>query len=136
MKAGIADFANSCLQDGSIFRGTFDYDSPEFDWGSNYKQPNLPPEDLIIYEMGIRSFTADISSGLPAGQLGTYTGLKQKANALELKIKTSIIAMQKCCLFWKKTYGICWHCWSGCLKTDALNGRSPPSWAPQDITEC
>lgn len=66
------------MQEGSIFRGTFDFDEPEFDWGAGYSRPNLPPEDLIIYEMGVRSFTADPSSNLPSGNLGTFLGLKEK----------------------------------------------------------
>jgi pullulanase/glycogen debranching enzyme len=33
---------------------------------------------MIVYEMGVRSFTADASSGLPEGRLGTFLGLKEK----------------------------------------------------------
>lgn len=46
-----------------------------FDWGTP-RQLNIPTEDLIIYEMHVRGFTKDKSSGVKAG--GTYEGLKQK----------------------------------------------------------
>lgn len=46
-----------------------------FDWG-NIKQLETPFEDLIIYEMHVRGFTKDESSGVRAG--GTYEGLRQK----------------------------------------------------------
>jgi len=68
----------STVQEGSLFRGTYDFESPEFDWGDDYERPNIPPQDMIVYEMGVRSFTADASSGLPEGRLGTFLGLKEK----------------------------------------------------------
>ncbi|MCM1144211.1 MAG: alpha-amylase family glycosyl hydrolase [Blautia sp.] len=46
-----------------------------FDWG-NITQLELPMEDLIIYEMHVRGFTKDDSSGVTAK--GTYEGLRQK----------------------------------------------------------
>lgn len=46
-----------------------------FDWG-NMKQLELPIEDLVIYEMHVRGFTKDESSGVSAK--GTYEGLRQK----------------------------------------------------------
>lgn len=46
-----------------------------FDWG-NVKQLELPFEDLVIYEMHVRGFTKDSSSGVSAP--GTYEGLRQK----------------------------------------------------------
>ena len=46
-----------------------------FDWG-NMKQLELPLEDLVIYEMHVRGFTRDESSGVTAK--GTYEGLRQK----------------------------------------------------------
>lgn len=46
-----------------------------FDWGKP-KQLDIPTEDLIIYEMHVRGFTKDKSSGVTAG--GTYEGLRQK----------------------------------------------------------
>lgn len=60
-----------------------------FDWG-NIRQPEHPMEDLVIYEMHVRGFTKDESSGVSAK--GTYEGLRQKipylkdlgVNAVEL----------------------------------------------------
>lgn len=60
-----------------------------FDWG-DIRQLEHPSEDLIIYEMHVRGFTKDASSGVTAG--GTYEGLRQKipylkdlgVNAVEL----------------------------------------------------
>lgn len=46
-----------------------------FDWG-NTNQLELPLEDLVIYEMHVRGFTKDKSSGVSAK--GTYEGLRQK----------------------------------------------------------
>lgn len=46
-----------------------------FDWG-NVRQLELPMEDLIIYELHVRGYTKDISSGVSAR--GTYEGLRQK----------------------------------------------------------
>ena len=38
--------------------------------GKGYERPNLAPEDVVVYEMGVRSFTADASSGVRQGQGG------------------------------------------------------------------
>ncbi len=46
-----------------------------FDWG-NVRQLELPMEDLIIYELHVRGYTKDSSSGVSAR--GTYEGLRQK----------------------------------------------------------
>lgn len=74
------------MQIGSQFRGTFELDAAVFDWGKDYKRPNLPPEDIIVYEMGVRSFTADESSGVGAGKYGTYAGLMAKVSDCHLHI--------------------------------------------------
>lgn len=66
-------------QVGSVFRGTFALDEPEFDWGAGYARPAIPPQDLVIYEMGVRSFTADASAGVPPEDAGTFRGLQAKA---------------------------------------------------------
>ncbi len=60
-----------------------------FDWGK-VRQPDHSLEDLVIYEMHVRGFTKDESSGVKAK--GTYEGLKEKipylkdlgVNAVEL----------------------------------------------------
>lgn len=72
---------NGSLQEGSVFRGTYDFESPEFDWGVDYERPNIPPQDLIIYEMCVRSFTASASSGLSDGLRGSFLGLKEKVKS-------------------------------------------------------
>jgi isoamylase len=69
------------LQVGSVFRGTFDFDSEPFDW-EGVKAPGHHHKDLIIYEVPVRTFTASASSGLPAGERGTYLGLAKKADHL------------------------------------------------------
>lgn len=51
-----------------------------FDWG-NVRQLELPFEDLVIYEMHVRGFTKDESSGVKGG--GTYEGLRQKVPYLK-----------------------------------------------------
>ena len=48
---------------------------PEFDWRGDHPL-NTPIEDLILYELHIRSFTADPSSG--AWYPGTYVGVMEK----------------------------------------------------------
>ena len=67
------------IQVGSQFRGTFELDAAPFDWGKDYVRPDLAPEDVVVYEMGVRSFTADGSSGVGRGKEGTYAGLMAKA---------------------------------------------------------
>ncbi|XP_026660980.2 isoamylase 3, chloroplastic isoform X2 [Phoenix dactylifera] len=64
----------------SKFLGTFDFSSLPFDWGPDYKIPNIPEADLVIYEMNVRSFTADVSSGLDPGTRGSYLGVINKIN--------------------------------------------------------
>lgn len=61
----------------------------DFDWGT-MKSPLLPMEDLIIYELHVRGFTVDPSSGVT--HPGTFDGLMEKlpylkdlgVNAVEL----------------------------------------------------
>ncbi|KAL3138098.1 Isoamylase 3, chloroplastic [Trebouxia sp. C0009 RCD-2024] len=65
-------------KEGSLFWGTFDFESPDFEWGSDYQRPNLPPQDLIVYEMPVRSFTADPSSKVGDGNQGTFKGVAEK----------------------------------------------------------
>ncbi len=47
----------------------------DFDWGTA-KQPLLPMEDLVIYELHVRGFTKDSSSGVL--HPGTFAGLMEK----------------------------------------------------------
>ncbi|MCR4589567.1 MAG: glycogen debranching protein GlgX [Lachnospiraceae bacterium] len=48
-----------------------------FDWG-NSEMPLTPMEDLIIYEMHVRGFTKDESSGVQEGRNGTFEGVQEK----------------------------------------------------------
>ncbi|KVI06832.1 Glycoside hydrolase, catalytic domain-containing protein [Cynara cardunculus var. scolymus] len=67
--------------------GTYDFSSLPFDWGDNYAQPNIPEKDLVVYEMNVRAFTADKSSGLEQDICGSYLGLIEKIpHLLELGI--------------------------------------------------
>ena len=61
----------------------------DYDWG-NFKTPSVPLEDLIIYELHVRGFTMDESSGV--NHRGTFAGIREKipylkelgVNAVEL----------------------------------------------------
>ena len=46
-----------------------------YDWG-NFKNTSLEPKDMIIYELHVRGFTQDISSGVE--HRGTYEGIREK----------------------------------------------------------
>ncbi|KAK3227272.1 hypothetical protein Dsin_007134 [Dipteronia sinensis] len=63
------------------FLGTYDFDSLPFDWGSNYNLPNIPEKDLVVYEMNVRAFTIDQSSGSDPDIRGSYLGVIKKGNA-------------------------------------------------------
>ena len=58
---------------GAIYKARVVRD--DFDWKEN-GQPLIPMEDLIIYEMHVRGFTKDASSGVKCP--GTFAGLKEK----------------------------------------------------------
>ncbi|NDJ60517.1 MAG: glycogen debranching protein GlgX [Chloroflexi bacterium] len=49
----------------------------DFDW-ENDKPLEIPPEDLIIYEMHVRSFTRDESAGVRPSVAGTFAGIIEK----------------------------------------------------------
>ncbi|XP_019150161.1 PREDICTED: isoamylase 3, chloroplastic-like [Ipomoea nil] len=69
------------------FYGTYDFDSLPFDWGDNYKLPNILEKDLVIYEMNVRAFTTGESSGLDPDIRGSYLGVIEKIpHLLELGI--------------------------------------------------
>ncbi|WP_243149431.1 glycogen debranching protein GlgX [Colidextribacter sp. OB.20] len=52
----------------------------DFDWG-DMPQPLIPMEDLIIYELHVRGFTRDPSSGVLYP--GTFAGIMEKLDYLE-----------------------------------------------------
>ena len=58
------------MQEGSVFRGTYDFETPEFDWGVDYARPHIPPQDLIIYEEDVSPFPS-ASSRITPPSLGT-----------------------------------------------------------------
>ena len=60
-----------------LFTGTWDFSSPGFDW-QGVAAPNHEEADLVIYEVGVRHFTGDPSSGLPESKRGTYLGIVDK----------------------------------------------------------
>jgi len=78
---------------GSRFLGTFDFSSEPFDWGpaeparskdgSKMARIHSDPTSGIVYEVSVRCFTADSSSGLPEEIRGTYKGLAAKAEYLK-----------------------------------------------------
>ncbi|MDJ0687511.1 MAG: glycogen debranching protein GlgX [Xenococcaceae cyanobacterium MO_188.B32] len=63
----------------------------DFDWEDD-RPLEIPPEDQIIYEMHVRSFTYDSSSGVKESHRGTFAGIRDKipylkelgVNAVEL----------------------------------------------------
>jgi len=63
----------------------------DFDWEDD-RPLEIPPEDQIIYEMHVRSFTRHASSGVKESRRGTFAGLRDKipylkelgVNAIEL----------------------------------------------------
>lgn len=49
----------------------------DFDWEGD-RPLEIPPEDQIIYEMHVRSFTRDPSSGVKEKHRGTFAGIREK----------------------------------------------------------
>ncbi|KAG6402644.1 hypothetical protein SASPL_134846 [Salvia splendens] len=67
--------------------GTYDFDGLPFEWGENYELPNIHEKDLVLYEMNVRAFTADDSSGLDPHIRGSYLGMIEKIpHLLELGV--------------------------------------------------
>jgi len=54
----------------------------DFDWQDDCPL-ELPPEDLIIYEMHLRSFTQHPSSGVKERYRGTFAGMREKIDYLK-----------------------------------------------------
>jgi isoamylase len=71
-------------QDGSTWWGAFDFSSEPFDWGDDDRvRPKHHPSELIVYEMPVRCFTADASSGVPRSRRGGWLGVADRADHLE-----------------------------------------------------
>ena len=49
----------------------------DFDW-ENDRPLEIPHEDLVIYEMHVRSFTRDASSEVKESHRGTFAGIRDK----------------------------------------------------------
>jgi isoamylase len=49
----------------------------DFDWEDD-RPLEIPHEDLVIYEMHVRSFTRDASSGIKENHRGTFAGIRDK----------------------------------------------------------
>lgn len=47
-----------CTQAGSVFLGTFDFESEPFDWGQDDARPRKSLKDLIVYEMPVSAFSS------------------------------------------------------------------------------
>ncbi|RID70578.1 hypothetical protein BRARA_C02587, partial [Brassica rapa] len=71
-------FFGDSSQKFAQFYGTYDFETSPFDWGDDYKFPNIPEKDLVIYEMNVRAFTADESSGIDPSIAGSYLALIEK----------------------------------------------------------
>jgi len=50
-------------------------------------------KDLVIYEMNVRGFTADESSGLPSSTRGSYLGVIEKVGIIMLNLSAMIISI-------------------------------------------
>lgn len=70
-----------------MFRGTFDFTAPEFDWGPGYQRPNLPQQDLVIYEARRASLCACCA-------LLTVPGLR--AALSEVECRAGAVQQQQC----------------------------------------
>jgi len=74
--------------------------SKEFDW-QGVASPSRPIKDLIIYEMHVRGFTADPSSGVAFP--GTYKGLIEKIPYLQ-KLGINAVELLPIHEFWEGEY--------------------------------
>jgi isoamylase len=71
-------------QDGSTWWGAFDFASDPFDWGDDdLTRPRTPGQELVVYEMPVRCFTADPSSGVPSSRRGGWLGVADRADHLQ-----------------------------------------------------
>ena len=50
-------------------------------------------KDLVIYEMNVRGFTADESSGLPSSTRGSYLGVIEKVGIIMLNLSAMIVSI-------------------------------------------
>ena len=76
------DRSSSPRGEDSVWMGCFNFDATPFDW-EGVRPPGLPPQDLVVYELTTRAFTADASSGVPAGRRGSFLGIADKVQHLK-----------------------------------------------------
>lgn len=77
--------------EAGAWMGAFALDETPFDW-SGVEPPNIPPQDLVVYECTPRAFTASATSGLDDDTRGSFLGIAEKVahikdagyNAVEL----------------------------------------------------
>lgn len=72
---GQADWGIKTKQKRNVYRARVVDDT--FDWEDS-EQPHLRFRDLIIYELHVRGFTYDTSSGVQDYRRGTFAGIKDK----------------------------------------------------------
>ncbi|KAL5146712.1 Isoamylase 3, chloroplastic [Glycine soja] len=90
----------------SKFLGTYDFDSLPFDWGENYKLPNISEKDLVIYEMNVWEFTSDESSGLDSNIRGSYLGMIEKVMLTQLGVERLVLlAVSGVLETWTNSFG-------------------------------
>lgn len=75
------EWGSSLRRDTSHIQKGAVYPFEPFDWGDD-AHPNIPWKDLILYEMHVRGFTQDTSSGV--NKRGTYLGIIDKIPYLKL----------------------------------------------------
>ncbi|MEE3392358.1 MAG: alpha-amylase [Lachnospiraceae bacterium] len=66
-----------CLDDGHARRVRGGFVLKDFNWEDD-KNPDIPFDDMILYQLHVRGYTKDTSSGVPARMRGTFLGLAKK----------------------------------------------------------
>ena len=62
--------------------GAFAFDETPFDW-EGVEPPNLPPQDLVVYELTTRAYTASDTSGVAPRRRGSFLALAEKVQHLK-----------------------------------------------------
>ena len=74
----------AALEGDGKFLGTFDFASAPFDWGAaEASREAIPLKDSVIYEMNVRAFTADESSGVEQSKRGSFLGVAERVDHLK-----------------------------------------------------
>jgi isoamylase len=75
------DRASAPNGEDSVWMGGFAFDQTAFDW-EGVTPPNLPPQNLVVYELTTRAFTNDKSSGIVPGRRGSFLAIADKVQHL------------------------------------------------------